>query len=71
MAGALHGIRVIGFGLMSMQYSPVNAVLWLTQTVYSSSGAQHQAMVIRDVCPRCQSSEYKKNGHIYNGKQNH
>jgi hypothetical protein len=28
-------------------------------------------MVIRDVCPRCQSSKYKKNGHIHNGKQNH
>jgi insertion element IS1 protein InsB len=28
-------------------------------------------MVIRDVCPRCQSSKYKKNGHIHNGKQHH
>jgi insertion element IS1 protein InsB len=28
-------------------------------------------MVIRDVCPRCQSSQYKKNGHLHNGKQNH
>jgi insertion element IS1 protein InsB len=28
-------------------------------------------MVIRDVCPRCKSSKYKKNGHIHNGKQNH
>jgi insertion element IS1 protein InsB len=28
-------------------------------------------MVIRDVCPRCQSSQYKKNGHIHYGKQNH
>jgi insertion element IS1 protein InsB len=28
-------------------------------------------MVIREVCPRCQSSKYKKNGHIHNGKQNH
>ena len=27
-------------------------------------------MVIRDACPRCQSSKYKKNGHIHNGKQN-
>jgi insertion element IS1 protein InsB len=28
-------------------------------------------MVIRDVCPRCQSLKYKKkNGHIHNGKQN-
>jgi insertion element IS1 protein InsB len=28
-------------------------------------------MVIRDVCPRCQSPKHKKNGHIHNGKQNH
>lgn len=28
-------------------------------------------MVIREVCPRCQSPKYKKNGHIHNGKQNH
>jgi hypothetical protein len=29
------------------------------------------AMVIRDICPRCQSPKYKKNGHLHNGKQNH
>jgi insertion element IS1 protein InsB len=28
-------------------------------------------MVIRDVCPWCQSSKYKKHGPIYNGKQHH
>ena len=28
-------------------------------------------MVIRDVCPRCQSPKFKKNGHMHNGKQNH
>ena len=28
-------------------------------------------MVIRDVCPRCKSPKYKKNGHIHSGKQNH
>ncbi len=28
-------------------------------------------MIIRDVCPRCTSPKYKKNGHIHNGKQNH
>jgi insertion element IS1 protein InsB len=28
-------------------------------------------MIIRDVCPRCKSPQYKKNGHIHNGKQNH
>jgi insertion element IS1 protein InsB len=28
-------------------------------------------MVIRDVCLQCQSSRFKKNGHVHNGKQNH
>jgi insertion element IS1 protein InsB len=28
-------------------------------------------MVLRDDCPRCGSTHHKKNGHIYNGKQNH
>jgi insertion element IS1 protein InsB len=28
-------------------------------------------MIVRDVCPRCQSPKYKKNGHIHNGKQHH
>jgi IS1 family transposase len=34
-------------------------------------GGQSYAMVIRDVCPRCQSPKFKKNGPIHNGKQNH
>jgi len=28
-------------------------------------------MVIHEVCPRCKSPTYRKNGHIHNGKQNH
>lgn len=28
-------------------------------------------MLIRDMCPSCESSKYKKNGHIHHGKQNH
>ncbi len=28
-------------------------------------------MVTRDGCPQCGSQQYKKNGHIHNGKQNH
>jgi insertion element IS1 protein InsB len=43
----------------------------LTQKRYSASGGQPKIMVIREVCPRCQSPKYKKNGHIHNGKQNH
>jgi insertion element IS1 protein InsB len=30
-----------------------------------------ETIPIRDVCPRCKSPQYKKNGHIHNGKQNH
>src|SRR5262244_2973523 len=41
------------------------------QNSYSWNGGQQQTMVIREVCPRCKSSRYKKNGHIHNGKQNH
>ena len=28
-------------------------------------------MILREVCPQCKSPQYKKNGHIHNGKQNH
>jgi insertion element IS1 protein InsB len=28
-------------------------------------------MIIRDICPQCQSPKYKKNGHIPHGKQNY
>jgi len=27
-------------------------------------------MVVRDACPGCRSTPFKKNGHIYSGKQN-
>jgi insertion element IS1 protein InsB len=46
-------------------------MLLLTQNASHASGGQQQAMVIRDMCPRCQSPKHKKNGHIHNGKQNH
>ncbi len=28
-------------------------------------------MVIRDCCPQCNSTHYKRNGHLYNGKQSY
>jgi insertion element IS1 protein InsB len=28
-------------------------------------------MIIRDACPGCRSTQFKKNGHIHSGKQNH
>jgi transposase-like protein len=46
-------------------------MLLLAENIYQEVGGQQKTMVIRDVCPRCQSSKYKKNGHIHNGKQNH
>ena len=41
------------------------------RNAYAWHGGQQQTMVIREVCPRCKSSRYKKNGHVHNGKQNH
>ncbi len=29
------------------------------------------AMIIRDCCPQCGSTRYKRNGHIHNSKQSH
>jgi transposase-like protein len=46
-------------------------MLLLTKHTYQAAGGQQKTMVIRDVCPRCQSSQYKTNGRIHNGKQNH
>ena len=28
-------------------------------------------MSVREACPECRSQQFKKNGHIHNGKQNH
>jgi ribosomal protein S27AE len=28
-------------------------------------------MAVRDACPECGSIQFKKNGHIHSGKQNH
>src|SRR5215813_12598178 len=43
----------------------------LTKDACQSSGGQQYAPVIRDVCPRCESSKYKKNGYIHNSKHKH
>ena len=55
----------------SMSCEADDAVLWLAKNASPSCGGQQHAMVIRDVCPRCQSPTYKKNGHIHHGKQHH
>jgi insertion element IS1 protein InsB len=46
-------------------------MLLLTANIYQEGGGHQTTMVIRDVCPRCQASKYRKNGHIHNGKQHH
>jgi insertion element IS1 protein InsB len=46
-------------------------MLLLAKNASHASGGQQQAMVIRDVCPRCQSPKHKQNGHIHHGQQNH
>ena len=46
-------------------------MLLLANIAYQSSRGQQKIMVIREVCPQCQSPQFKKNGHIHNGKQNH
>jgi insertion element IS1 protein InsB len=43
----------------------------LANIAYQSSRGQQNIMVIREVCPQCQLPQFKKNGHIHNGKQNH
>jgi insertion element IS1 protein InsB len=45
-------------------------MLWLLKPL-TRSREFTMGMVIQEVCPRCKSSTYKKNGHIHNGKQNH
>jgi len=46
-------------------------VLLLTNNAYQWWGGQQKTMVTREMCPRCGSPKYKRNGHIHNGKQNH
>jgi hypothetical protein len=43
-------------------------MLLLAKIAYQENGGQQKATVIRDVRPQCQSSKFKKNGHIRNGK---
>src|SRR4030095_4585093 len=58
-------------GSASMSCSPTDFCGTVDQNAYSWHGGQQQTMVIREVCPRCKSDKYKKNGHIHNGKQKH
>jgi insertion element IS1 protein InsB len=46
-------------------------MVWLVRITNPYQGGQQKAMVVRDVCPQCASQQFKKNGHIHTGKQNH
>jgi hypothetical protein len=62
--GSLHGSAIHGMLMKRFRVTvDQNASPW--------HGGYQQTMVIREVCPRCKSSKYKKNGHIDHGKQNH
>jgi transposase-like protein len=43
----------------------------LARTTTQVQGGQQVTMVMRDMCPVCGSQQFKKNGHIHHGKQNH
>src|SRR5436309_12131438 len=46
-------------------------MVWLARNTYQDKGGQQSAMVVREACPACGSQQFKKNGHIHTGKQNH
>jgi insertion element IS1 protein InsB len=46
-------------------------VLLLAKNAYQWWEGQQKTVVITEMCPRCGSLKYKRNGHIHNGKQNH
>ena len=48
-----------------------DAVLLLTKPMSPSSGGPQHAMIVRDVCPRCQSPKCRTNGHMHNGTPHH
>src|SRR5262245_22795086 len=54
-----------------MECWPDNSVLRLTQSASSASRGQLNAMIIRDICPPCQSPKYQKNRHSHHGKQHY
>ena len=46
-------------------------MLLLARSRHQSRVVEQRAMVTRDGYPQCGSRQFKKNGHIHNGKQNH
>ena len=55
-------VNLSGGVVHSMSCWADDAVLWLTKNASPSSGGQQHAMGIRDVCPQCQSPQFKKTG---------
>ena len=46
-------------------------MVWMTGFLTDSKWKAGMTMSVREVCPECRSPQFKKNGHIHNGKQNH
>jgi insertion element IS1 protein InsB len=46
-------------------------MVWLARNTYQDKGGQPSTMVVKEACPPCGSQQFKKNGHIHSGKQNH
>jgi insertion element IS1 protein InsB len=46
-------------------------MVWLVRTANRFQGGQQTTMVVREACPACASPQFKKNGHIHTGTQNH
>ena len=43
----------------------------MTGFLTDSKWGAGMTMSVRGACPECRSQQFKKNGHIHNGKQNH
>src|SRR5262245_26345856 len=46
-------------------------MVWMTGFLTDSRWRAGMTMSVREACPECRSPQFKKNGHIHNGKQNH
>jgi transposase-like protein len=59
-----------GIGLVSLNARDTIPCYCWSKTP-PSSGRPTAAMVVRDACPGCGSTPFKKSGHMHSGKQNH
>ena len=49
----------------------IGRVCHIEQNLYRLLNKLTTPMIVRDACPACGSSRFKKNGHTHNGKQQH